>query len=132
MGVASCGEIMRVKAGTKVIAAGLVLVRQRPGKGNAIFVTLEDDTGITNVVLWARLFEAYRREVMGARLMLVEGEVQRSREGIVHLMGARVRDRSDLLDTLGEAVPAGSESVRPIAARHPRDVRLVPKSRDFH
>ena len=137
MGVASCADIMAAKAGAKVIAAGLVLVRQRPGKGNAIFVTLEDDTGITNVVLWARLFEAYRREVMGARLMLVEGEVQRSREGIVHLMGARVRDRSDLLDRLGEAPPPvpstrGDEVVRPIASRHPRDVRLVPKSRDFH
>ncbi|MDJ0276485.1 error-prone DNA polymerase [Sphingomonas sp. 2R-10] len=132
MGVASCGEIGSAKAGTKVIGAGLVLVRQRPGKGNAIFVTLEDESGIVNVVLWARLFEAYRREVMGARLMLVEGEVQRSREGIVHLMGARVQDRSDLLDTLGEAAPSGSEAVRPIAARHPRDVRLVPRSRDFH
>jgi len=132
MGVTSCADIMAAKAGAKVIAAGLVLVRQRPGKGNAIFVTLEDDTGITNVVLWARLFEAYRREVMGARLMLVEGEVQRTREGIVHLMGARVRDRSDLLDRLGEAAPVEGETVRPIAARHPRDVRLVPKSRDFH
>ena len=137
MGVTSCGGIMAAKAGAKVTAAGLVLVRQRPGKGNAIFVTLEDDTGITNVVLWARLFEAYRREVMGARLMLVEGEVQRTREGIVHLMGARVRDRSDLLDTLGEAAPPvpssrGDEVIRPVASRHPRDVRLVPKSRDFH
>lgn len=136
MGVTSCAGIMAATAGAKVVAAGLVLVRQRPGKGNAIFVTLEDEGGITNVVLWARLFEAYRREVMGARLMLVEGEVQRSREGIVHLMGARVRDRSDLLDRLGEApppMPTREEGrVVPIAARHPRDVRLVPKSRDFH
>lgn len=132
MGVTSCAGIMAAKAGAKVTAAGLVLVRQRPGKGNAIFVTLEDESGITNVVLWARLFEAYRREVMGARLMLVEGEVQRSREGIVHLMGARVRDRSDLLDRLGEASVQEAEVVRPMASRHPRDVRLVPKSRDFH
>lgn len=137
MGVTSCAGIMAAKAGARVTAAGLVLVRQRPGKGNAIFVTLEDEGGITNVVLWARLFEAYRREVMGARLMLVEGEVQRSREGIVHLMGARVWDRSDLLDRLGEAPPPipssrGDEAVRPVASRHPRDVRLVPKSRDFH
>ncbi|KQN80721.1 DNA polymerase [Sphingomonas sp. Leaf67] len=137
MGVTSCGEIMSAKAGAKVTAAGLVLVRQRPGKGNAIFVTLEDEGGVTNVVLWARLFEAYRREVMGARLMLVEGEVQRTREGIVHLMGARVHDRSDLLDMLGETPPPvpssrGDEAARPVASRHPRDVRLVPKSRDFH
>ena len=136
MGVTSCADIMATKAGAKVTAAGLVLVRQRPGKGNAIFVTLEDEGGITNVVLWARLFEAYRREVMGARLMLVEGEVQRSREGIVHLMGSRVWDRSDLLDLLGEApspvLPRKEENIVPVASRHPRDVRLVPKSRDFH
>ncbi len=111
-------------------------MRQRPGKGNAIFVTLEDETGIVNVVLWARLFEACRREVMGARLMQVEGEVQRSPEGVVHLMGTRVRDLSDLLDTLGEGTvtpQAGSgDGARPLGHRHPRDVRLVPKSRDFH
>jgi len=136
MGVASCADIRAAKPGARVTVAGLILVRQRPGKGNAIFVTLEDEGGITNVVLWARLFEAYRREVMGARLMLVEGEVQRSREGIVHLMGARVWDRSDLLDTLGEAPPpvpsSRGDGARPVASRHPRDVRLVPKSRDFH
>ncbi len=130
-GVASCAQVQGAKAGTRLRTAGLVLVRQRPGKGNAIFVTIEDESGITNVVLWARLFEAYRREVMGARLMLVEGEVQRSPEGIVHLMGNRVEDRSVLLDRLGEGGPA-EPMVRPPAARHPRDVRLVPKSRDFH
>ncbi|KQN00423.1 error-prone DNA polymerase [Sphingomonas sp. Leaf25] len=134
--VASCAQVGAVKAGTRCTTAGLVLVRQRPGKGNAIFVTLEDETGIVNVVLWARLFEAYRREVMGARLMLVEGEVQRSPEGVVHLMGARVWDGSALLDTLGEGPvtprSGSGDGARPPAARHPRDVRLVPKSRDFH
>ncbi|KQN36470.1 DNA polymerase [Sphingomonas sp. Leaf407] len=134
--VASCAQVGVAKAGTRCTTAGLVLVRQRPGKGNAIFVTLEDETGIVNVVLWARLFEAYRREVMGARLMLVEGEVQRSPEGVVHLMGARVWDGSALLDTLGEGPvtprSGSGDGARPPAARHPRDVRLVPKSRDFH
>ncbi|MEP9404187.1 error-prone DNA polymerase [Sphingomonas sp. VNH70] len=135
-GIASCADIAAAKGGARLTAAGLVLVRQRPGKGNAIFVTLEDETGIVNVVLWARRFEAYRREVMGARLMGVAGEVQRSPEGVVHLMGERVQDLSRLLDTLGEAPldpPRGSgDGARPPAARHPRDVRLVPKSRDFH
>ncbi|WP_230769302.1 error-prone DNA polymerase [Sphingomonas sp. Leaf4] len=134
--VASCAQVGAAKAGTRCTTAGLVLVRQRPGKGNAIFVTLEDETGIVNVVLWARLFEAYRREVMGARLMLVEGEVQRSPEGVVHLMGARVWDGSTLLDTLGDGPmtprSGSGDGARPPAARHPRDVRLVPKSRDFH
>ncbi len=136
-GVLSCAQTSAAKNGARVRTAGVVLVRQRPGKGNAVFITIEDETGITNILLWARLFELQRRPVMASRLMLVEGEVQRSREGIVHLMGARVWDRSDLLDRLGEAPPPipssrGDEAVRPVASRHPRDVRLVPKSRDFH
>src|SRR3546814_18667607 len=76
-GVLNCAEISTAKNGARVRSAGVVLVRQRPGKGNAIFVTLEDETGITNVLIWARLFERYRRAVMASRLMLVEGEVQR-------------------------------------------------------
>ena len=71
-----------------------MLVRQRPGKGNAIFITLEDETGITNVAALGARFRAQRRAVMAARLMLVEGEVQRSQEGVVHLMATRVQDRS--------------------------------------
>src|SRR3546814_9018869 len=82
----NCAEISTAENGARVRSAGVVLVRQRPGKGNAIFVTLEDETGITNVLIWARLFERYRRAVMASRLMLVEGEVQRSAEGVVHLM----------------------------------------------
>src|SRR3546814_1395740 len=66
----------------------------RPGKGNAVFITIEDETGITNILLWARLFEMQRRPVMASRLMLVEGEVQRSKEGVVHLMASRVHDRT--------------------------------------
>jgi error-prone DNA polymerase len=136
-GIASCAETVASKAGVRVRTAGVVLVRQRPGKGNAIFVTLEDETGIANVVIWARLFELFRRPVMAARLMLVEGEVQRSREGVVHLMANRIHDRSDLLDGLGEGSPSmplspGDEVRHPVYARHPRNVRILPRSRDFH
>jgi error-prone DNA polymerase len=128
-GVATCRETGAAKSGAALRTAGIVLIRQRPGKGNAIFVTLEDETGITNVVLWARLFEIYRRPVMAARLMLVEGRVQRSPEGVTHLMATRIHDRTPLLDRLiegGEVPPL----LRP--AGHPRDVRILPGSRDFH
>ncbi|MEO5867146.1 MAG: error-prone DNA polymerase [Sphingomonas sp.] len=139
-GVSSCAETAAAKAGAKVRTAGIVLVRQRPGKGNAIFVTLEDETGITNVVIWARLFETFRRQVMAARLMLVEGEVQRSPEGVSHLMATRIHDRTALLDRLadGDAMPAALRVPRaaqpqaPDRSRHPRDVRILPRSRDFH
>jgi error-prone DNA polymerase len=137
-GISSCARTSAVKAGSRVRTAGIVLIRQRPGNGNAIFVTIEDETGVTNVVIWARLFETVRAQVMGSRLMLIEGEVQRSPEGVVHLMANRVHDRSALLDTLGEdtavRVPLAraDEMVRPVPPRHPRDARIVPKSRDFH
>ncbi len=140
-GVLSCEDTTNAKAGAAVRTAGVVLVRQRPGKGNAIFVTIEDETGITNVVLWARLFERYRRAVMASRLMQVEGVLQRSPEGVVHLMANRVIDRTDLLATLTERredgaltppLARGDEVARPVPSRHPRDARVLPKSRDFH
>ncbi|CAH1649297.1 Error-prone DNA polymerase [Hyphomicrobiales bacterium] len=138
-GILSCAETEAKPDAAFVRTAGIVLVRQRPGKGNAIFVTLEDETGITNVVIWARLFERFRREVMGARLMLVEGRVQKSVEGVVHLMAQRIVDRSiDLLslsDTHRAEVPMPVDELKnpPLPRhRHPRNVRILPKSRDFH
>jgi len=138
--VASCAQISATRDGSWASVAGVVLVRQRPGKGNAIFITLEDETGITNVVLWARDFERFRREVMAARLLLVEGRVQKSPEGVVHLMAKRVVDRSAELLSLSETHRAeivltrADEFQHPQIprARHPRNVRILPKSRDFH
>jgi len=127
-GVLSCRETARAPNGRIIRAAGVVLIRQRPGKGNALFITLEDETGIANVLLWARDFERYRREVMAARLMEVEGEVQRSKEGVMHLMARRVFDRSELLGRLTERGLAE----QPERHGHPRNVRVLPKSRDFH
>jgi error-prone DNA polymerase len=129
-GVLSCRETAGVKNGTWVRCAGVVLIRQRPGKGNALFITLEDETGITNVLLWARDFERFRREVMAARLMQVEGVVERSKEGVMHLMARKVFDRSAMLNDLTEAAPK-TDQLYPRHG-HPRNVRVLPKSRDFH
>ena len=144
-GVHSCAATTAAKNGKRVKTAGIALVRQRPGNGNAIFITIEDETGVTNIVIWARLFEAQRRNIMAARLMLVEGEVQRSPEGVVHLMATCVHDRTSALDHLSD-----THLTRPLLSRadefehpqhprtvehrgvHPRDVRILPKSRDFH
>ena len=65
-------------------------------------MTLEDETGVVNILLWARLFETFRREVMAARLMEVEGTVEKSVEGVLHLMARRVVDRSAELGRLSE------------------------------
>ena len=131
-GVCSAAEVGARADGRFTRMAGLVLVRQRPGKGNAIFITLEDETGVTNCVLWARQFEALRRPVMAARLMLVEGRVQKSVEGVVHLMATNVIDRSAALEHLWDAHQSGLALAKPSRHRHPRDARILPKSRDFH
>jgi error-prone DNA polymerase len=144
-GVLSATQVAAAKNGSIVRTAGVVLIRQRPGKGNAIFITLEDEGGVVNILLWARHFERYRRAVMASRLMLAEGEVQRSKEGVIHLMATRIVDRTAMLDTLGsdrrfEPDVCRADEVRhPQLPRgysakhgHPRDVRILPKSRDFH
>jgi len=144
-GVLSATQVTAAKNGSIVRTAGVVLIRQRPGKGNAIFITIEDEGGIVNILLWARHFERYRRAVMASRLMLAEGEVQRSKEGVIHLMATRIVDRTAMLDTLGsdrcfEPDVCRADEVRHpqlprgYAAKHghPRDVRILPKSRDFH
>ena len=155
--VLTCHEVADTRDGYWVKTAGVVLIRQRPGKGNAIFITLEDETGIVNVVVWARRFERFRREVMGSKLMLVMGHVQKSKEGVIHLMATSLYDRTDDLATLStlhtqpHSLARADEVIRPVLSRadsvkgglakdakvpsrhrHPRDVRIIPKSRDFH
>ena len=86
--------------GARVTVAGLVLVRQRPGTAKGvIFVTLEDETGVVNVVVWARVFEACRRAVIAGRLLRVTGRVQRE-GGVVHVVAEQVEDLSGMLDDL--------------------------------
>ncbi len=80
--------------------AGLVLVRQRPGTAKGvIFVTLEDETGVANVVVWAKTFERYRRAVIGGRLLRVTGRLQRE-AGVVHVVAETIEDISGMLDLL--------------------------------
>ncbi|MFM2409344.1 MAG: hypothetical protein RL481_172, partial [Pseudomonadota bacterium] len=142
-GIISCAAVNAAKNGARVKAAGVVLIRQRPGKGNAVFITIEDEGGIINCLLWARLMERQRRAVMASRLMEVHGEVQRSKEGVVHLMAHTIIDRTAELNRLSETHNPSPElaradevnrpqNPRPPRGSHPRDVRILPKSRDFH
>jgi error-prone DNA polymerase len=130
-GVATCQQVNAARDGTRLAVAGAVLVRQRPGKGNAIFITLEDETGVVNALMWARTFEAQRGPVMAARLMVIEGQVQHSKEGVVHLMASRVHDRTAMLARLDQA-PGDTHQPPPPRAGHPRNLRILPRSRDFH
>ena len=140
-GVLSCKGLDHVPDGRMVKVAGIVLVRQRPGKGNAIFMTLEDETGIANGLMWSSRFEKYRREIMASRLAVIEGQLQKSKEGVIHVIASAVHDRSDLLDALAIShranpqLTGADEATHPVQQRshgHPRNRRVVPKSRDFH
>jgi error-prone DNA polymerase len=129
--VKSCEEIGKTPDGVRASCAGIVLTRQMPGDAGVVFITLSDETSVANVVVWPRLVETFRREIMGARLLLVEGKVQRSPEGVVHLVAERIFDRTEELERLSEDDNNDAPSFRS-QARHPRNVRVVPKSRDFH
>ncbi len=87
-------------AGARVTVAGLVLVRQRPGTAKGvIFVTLEDETGVCNVVVWAKTYERFRRAVISGRLLRVTGRLQRE-AGVVHIVAELIEDLSPMLDQL--------------------------------
>ncbi|WP_184546174.1 error-prone DNA polymerase [Mucilaginibacter sp. FT3.2] len=95
--VSSADELNAAKDGDLVKAAGLVLVRQRPGTAKGIcFITIEDETGCANLVVFENLFDKYRKEILGARLLMVEGKLQREGE-VVHVIVKRCFDLSKLL-----------------------------------
>ncbi|MCC6714922.1 MAG: error-prone DNA polymerase, partial [Gammaproteobacteria bacterium] len=93
-------ELRALPHGTPVITAGMVITRQRPGTATGVvFLTLEDETGQINVIVWSSLVTRHRRAVTGAHLMLVEGEIQREGE-VLHVIARRLRDYSPLLGEL--------------------------------
>ena len=102
-GMVSCREAMEAADGKWVEIAGLVLVRQQPGTASGVlFVTVEDETGAANLIVWKDRFETYRREILGAQLMAAKGRVQREGE-VVHLIVQRVKDISGELGKVPEA-----------------------------
>lgn len=146
-GVTPNAHLPSVKDGRRVRVAGLVLVRQRPGKGNAIFLTLEDEKAVANVILWPRVFERFRPVVMGARFVCVTGKLQ-SESDVVHIVADRIEDLTPWLAVLREGAGQAAQNMAlqdgPSAARRqggqPRtdDAALVhetqkvmPKGRNF-
>ena len=130
-----------IRDGKRLSMAGLVLIRQRPGSAKGVcFITLEDETGIANLVVWPDVFDKQRKIVMGARLMAVHGIVQKdAAAGVIHVVARQLEDHTHMLQHLSdECLPStlnqgdGAGSWRAPAARHPRDAEIIPKSRDFH
>ncbi|MCC5956030.1 MAG: error-prone DNA polymerase [Natronohydrobacter sp.] len=133
-----------LRAQGRITVCGLVITRQRPGTASGvIFITLEDETGVSNIVVWPKVYEHNRRAVIGGRLLCITGRVQR--EGaVIHVIAEQIEDRSHLLGEMGRGLidptqGRSDEARRPIPTRQPRSVRhpreqarqLFP-SRDFH
>ena len=119
-GVRRCEALATLKSGDRVAVAGLVLVRQRPGTAQGvIFMTLEDETGIANLIVWPKAFERLRAIVIGARFVVATGKLQ-SESGVVHLIVERMEDLTPMLGLLSRedptAAPSGLAEAPPRAA----------------
>ena len=174
-GFVRAGDLRQKKFRAMVQVAGVVLIRQRPGSAKGVcFITLEDETGVANIVVWPDQMEKQRRVIMGARLMEVRGRVEYDDE-VIHVIAAHLTDASAELHRLSEdmlpsgiaradhvrnPLPSRAEQIAGKGARgevdsafepvepwqppgpgnrdcgyhrgHPRDIRVIPKSRDFH
>jgi error-prone DNA polymerase len=135
-------DLKNSRDGTRVSVAGIVLVRQRPGSASGVvFLTLEDEFGICNAVVWPDILETYRATVMGARLMLIRGRLQRAGD-IIHVVAQHIEDKTSWLALLSDDLRHVADPLTPAdklvhpghdkrVAGHPRLVRIIPKSRDF-
>ena len=127
--------------GQRVRLSGVVLIRQRPGSAKGVcFITLEDETGVANLVIWPDVMERFRAIIMGARLMEVDGFVQMD-DDVTHIVVRGLRDGtarlSDLSDTLLNAPVARADHVKSplphsVQHTHPRNAKVLPDARNFH
>ena len=132
-GYSSANDLKHMRNGQKISMAGMVLIRQRPGTAKGVcFITIEDEVGVANLVVWSKVMATYRKVVMRARVIDVRGVVQREGD-VIHIIVNHLADRTDALDRLSNDVPDAQMTTIPNGThRHPRDVRVIPKSRDFH
>jgi error-prone DNA polymerase len=154
-GFICAADLKRRKSRSTINLAGVVLIRQRPGSAKGVvFITLEDETGVANLVIWPDAFEKYRKVVMGARLIEVRGRVE-TEDDVIHVIAAHLVDATAELSRLSDDLlqpalsygdhagphgppaasqwtPLGPEDRQCFQHGHPRDVRVIPKSRDFH
>ena len=141
-GFIAAADLPKRKSGAAVRLSGVVLIRQRPGSAKGVcFITLEDETGVANLVVWPDVMARYRKVIMAARMIEVHGYVQSDSDNdVIHVVARQLIDASPRLlalsdDMLEPQVGGADHVINPIPSglhRHPRDVRIIPKSRDFH
>ena len=125
-----CNEALRTRrSGERVTVSGLVTIRQRPGTASGvIFMTIEDETAVANIIVWPSTFERFRAVVLGARYISVTGELQQE-SGVIHVVAARLDDLTPLLARLTENGPAIESLARADAVKRPHDETIDSRAR---
>jgi len=135
MNAATCGSLGSTRDGKRLMVAGLVLVRQKPGSAKGVmFMTIEDETGIANVIVWPNVFEKHRRLILSSSMVGCTGKLQREGE-VIHVVADRLVDMSGLLRSVGSR----DEAFVPVTGRgdeakhggSPDSREIKVKTRDF-
>jgi error-prone DNA polymerase len=124
-------EVLRTQpSGARVSVSGLVTVRQQPGSANGvIFMTIEDETAVANIIIWPKTFERFRPIIMGARYIAVSGELQQE-SGVIHVVAAKLEDLTALLARLTEDdAPPIEALARADAVKRPHDENVDSRAR---
>jgi error-prone DNA polymerase len=129
-GIVPHDKLPAVPQGQRVTVAGLVLVRQRPGEGKAIFLTLEDEGNIANIIVWIPVFERYRPIVLDARVVAVTGTLQ-NESGVIHIIADHMEDLTALLSRLAHDKDAPDINAHALKLAEKTNA-VMPKGRNFH
>jgi error-prone DNA polymerase len=122
-------ELRAKRSGARVTVSGLVTIRQQPGSAKGvIFMTIEDETSIANIIVWRKTFERFRPIVLGARYVAVSGEVQQE-SGVIHVVAARLDDLTSLLARLRDDAPPIQALARADAVKRPHDENIDSRAR---
>jgi error-prone DNA polymerase len=136
MGIVRCADLGSIRDGRNIEVAGVILVRQRPGSAKGVlFITIEDETGIANGILWPDRFDIYRRQVMAASMIAMRGRVQKEGE-IIHVICDRITDHDVMLRQVGRSslsiAPGRGDGARNGGGPDSREPALRVRSHDFH
>ncbi|MCW5720003.1 MAG: error-prone DNA polymerase [Devosia sp.] len=130
-GTTRASNLVHIGSDLRIEVAGLVLVRQRPGTASGvIFMTLEDETGVANIVVWPKVFKAWRKTVLASRMLAVRGKVQ-SERGVIHVIAESMEDLTPHLLDLAHGRPLVKDAKEIADARH-RAYAALPGGRNFH
>jgi error-prone DNA polymerase len=122
-------ELRCAPSGVRVTVSGLVTIRQQPGSANGvIFMTIEDETAVANIIVWSKTFERFRPVILGARCVAVSGEVQQE-SGVIHVVAHRLDDLTPLLARLTEDAPPIEALARADAVKRPHDENVDSRAR---